>query len=100
MKVLLKQARIICSRSPFHGQVKDILIIDGIIKSIADNIQNEDYSIIESQQLHVSIGWMDLFVQFADPGYEFRETIKTGTTPSDKRYSGYGGLLLVTIRTA
>lgn len=38
MSTLLKNARIIDVSSPFHHQVKDILIHDGVIKKIADSI--------------------------------------------------------------
>ena len=78
MKVLIKKAHIICSASPFHGQIKDILIIDGTIEIIADNITENAEEIISNDNLHVSIGWMDIFAHFADPGYEQKETIQTG----------------------
>ena len=78
MKVLIKQAHIICSHSPYHGLVKDILIADGFIQQIADNITEPASQIVSSDNLHVSIGWMDLFAQFSDPGFEFRETIESG----------------------
>ena len=78
MKVLIKQARIISLSSPFNGQSKDILITDGIISSIANDINEEADHIIEQQGLHVSIGWIDVFADFGDPGFEFKETIISG----------------------
>ena len=78
MKVLIKQARIICPSSSHHGKTKDILIKNGIIESIDDNIQSTDAKIVSSQNLHVSIGWMDIFAHFGDPGFEYRETIESG----------------------
>ena len=78
MKVLIKQAHISCSSSPFHGQVKDFLIADGNIQKIADNISENADEIIANDNLYVSIGWMDIFANFADPGYEHKETIETG----------------------
>ena len=78
MKVLIKQANIICATSPYHGQVQDILISDGIIEKIAGNISDDNAEIITHNNLHVSIGWMDVFAHFADPGFEQRETIETG----------------------
>ena len=77
MNVLIKKARIICPESGFHNQVKDILIVAGIIQQINDNISAEA-QIIESPNLHVSIGWMDLWSHFCDPGFEFRETLESG----------------------
>ena len=78
MKVLIKQAHIVSSSSPFNGKVKDILITDGIIAKIADNISEKADELIETSNLHVSIGWMDSFSNFADPGFEQKETIESG----------------------
>ncbi len=79
MKVLIRQANIISSTSPFHGQVKDILIIDGKFEKIATTISDKADEIITNNNLHVSIGWMDVFAHFADPGYEHKETLETGS---------------------
>ncbi|MBS1755671.1 MAG: dihydroorotase [Bacteroidetes bacterium] len=78
MRVLIKQANIISSSSPYHGQVKDILITEGIIDKIADHISENADEIIAVDNLHVSIGWMDIFANFCDPGYEHKETLETG----------------------
>jgi dihydroorotase len=78
MKVLIKKAHIICSTSPFHGQLKDILIVDGKIEKISENITENADEIVANDNLHVSIGWMDIFAHFADPGSEYKETIETG----------------------
>ena len=78
MKVLLKQASIVSSASPFNGLQKDILIDEGTIVSIKDSITETADSIVERPGLHVSIGWMDVFAHFCDPGLEHRETIASG----------------------
>ena len=78
MNALIKKATIICSPSPFHLQVKDVLVVDGIIKAIDDNISVENYQTITGNNLHLSIGWMDIFADFAEPGNEHRETLETG----------------------
>ena len=78
MKVLIKHANIICSSSAHHGQVKDILLHNGIIEKIADQISEKVDQIIEHPGLHVSIGWMDLFAHFNDPGMEHKETLESG----------------------
>ena len=78
MTVLIRQATIINSPSPLNGQVKDILIENGIISSIADNIAKQTDQVIQHDGLHVSIGWMDSFAHFCDPGFEYRETLESG----------------------
>jgi dihydroorotase len=78
MKVLIKQAKIISPSSPFNGQTKDILIINGIITAISNTVTEKNAQVIELPGLCVSIGWMDVFANFADPGYEYKETLETG----------------------
>jgi dihydroorotase len=78
MKLLIKKATIICSSSPFNGQLKDIFIVDGVIKKIAANITEKATKTIAQKGLCVSIGWLDIFAHFCDPGLEYRETIETG----------------------
>ena len=78
MKVLIRQATINCSSSPFHRQVKDIFIVDGKIEKIGDDLKADADKVISSNNLHVSIGWMDVFAHFAEPGYEHKETLQSG----------------------
>ena len=78
MKILIKQATIISSSSPFNGQLKDILITDGKISKIADSINEKTDEKIELAGLCASIGWIDIFADFGDPGFEQKESIETG----------------------
>jgi dihydroorotase len=78
MKLLLKQVKIISPSSPFHGKVTDILVENGIIVKIIPGISIADAELVEHPNLHVSIGWMDIFANFADPGYEHRENLIFG----------------------
>lgn len=78
MTILIRKAIITGAGSPFDGQQKDILITDGIISRIGDNIKEKADSVIEYNGLQVSPGWVDIFAHFCDPGYEFKETLQTG----------------------
>ncbi len=78
MNILIKKAVIVDPTSPFNGQIADILISKGTITSIDANIISSADKTIEVEGLHVSPGWMDIFADFADPGYEFRETLESG----------------------
>lgn len=79
MNVLIKQATIVNAASPFNGKVKDIIITNGFISSIADSLlPKPNDTVIEQQGLHISIGWMDIFAHFTDPGFEYRETLQSG----------------------
>lgn len=78
MNILIKQATVIDATSPFNGQKVDILISNGTISSIKKNIKADTQKIIEAKNLCISPGWVDIFADFADPGYEFRETLESG----------------------
>ena len=79
MKVVIKKATIMCAQSQYHLQQKDILIVNGIIEKIAANIPvDKKLKVIEGKNLHASIGWMDVFADFADPGFEYKEDLNSG----------------------
>lgn len=78
MKVLIKQARIIAPSAPLQGHLQDILIVNGIIHRIAGNIDETADTVIREEGLCVSPGWVDVFADFADPGFEYRETLQSG----------------------
>lgn len=93
MNLILRNAKIIDSKSPFHNQVVDVEIIDGIFKNIGKNIKNSaDFQEIELEDLHISAGWFDSSVSFGEPGFEDRETISNGLTVAAK--SGFTGVAL------
>ncbi|MFT7587984.1 MAG: dihydroorotase [Limisphaerales bacterium] len=81
MKVLLRAATIIDpdSTQGLHKQTKDILLENGIIKAIADSIDDAKADqVITSDSLHVSQGWFDTFAHFCDPGEEYKEDLHSG----------------------
>jgi len=80
MKVLIKQAKIIDSSSEFNGEKKDVLIINGKITEISNEIKPTDKKTVEisSKNIHLSKGWIDLKAHFCDPGDEYKETLSSG----------------------
>jgi dihydroorotase len=78
MKLLIKQACIIDPLSSHHGKIQDILIENGTIREIATTISEKPDQVVESKGAQVSPGWVDIFSNFADPGFEFKETLETG----------------------
>lgn len=85
MNIILKKAKIVDSRSNFHNKVVDIKIEKGIITDISKSITSEKgFEVIERENLHVSEGWFDSSVSFGEPGFEERETIKSGLDTASK----------------
>jgi dihydroorotase len=77
MKILIKDALILLPGSPFHQKKKDILINNGKIIRIDQNLKEEG-TLIQSKKLLVSIGWFDMRSNFNDPGNEHKEDIISG----------------------
>jgi dihydroorotase len=78
MKILIKNARIYDKHSSFNNEVRDLLIENGIIQNLAKNIIDKEAVCIDSKNLCVSCGWVDLKANFCDPGFEYKETIEIG----------------------
>ncbi len=78
MKFLIQQAQIVDPNSPLNNQRLDILIENGVIVEMEDSIQEEGAAIVNGMALSVSPGWVDVFSNFGDPGYEYKETLETG----------------------
>ncbi|MDJ1481894.1 dihydroorotase [Cytophagaceae bacterium YF14B1] len=76
-KILIQSAQILDSASPFNGQTKSILIENGIITQIADQISIQADLTIDQPNLKVSTGWVDMRVSAPDPGYEYRESLRS-----------------------
>ncbi len=79
MLLFARQAKIIDPNRPYHGRRQDILIKNGKIEAIGPQIDSSNAQVIESADLHLSIGWLDIGLQVADPGFEHREDISTAT---------------------
>jgi dihydroorotase len=92
MKIILRAAKIIDSKSPFHNQTMDILIQDGCIKEIGVALPTNGAEEIQLPQLHISAGWFDSSVSLGEPGFEDRETISNGLTVAAK--SGFTAIAL------
>ena len=78
MDVLIKNARVVAPGNPYNGQQLSLLITDGLIREIGENVvAGEDVDVLEGEGHGLSIGWLDWGVQSADPGLEQRETLHT-----------------------
>ncbi|MCD6065795.1 MAG: dihydroorotase [Bacteroidetes bacterium] len=93
MNILIKSAKIVDSSSDLNGKKFDILIERGIITEIKATIKNDKgYKTVESPDLCVSPGWIDMQARFCDPGFEFKEDLESGV-----RAAAGGGFTAVCI---
>ncbi|HHH52410.1 MAG TPA: dihydroorotase [Bacteroidetes bacterium] len=90
MNVLLKNAQILDINSKYHKKKTNIHIVDGIIKSIGNTNGDKNSQIIESKNLNVSPGWLDIGTRLTDPGKENLDTIFSLSASAIK--GGFTGL--------
>lgn len=93
MKLLIKQACITDPLSSLHGAIQDILIENGKILDIASVISVQVDQVIHQEGLLISPGWVDIFSNFADPGFEYKETLETGAAAAAA--GGYTDVFLI-----
>ena len=77
-KLLIRGGRIL---DPGAGvdKVGDILIQDGRIAALQPGIKENGATVIDAKGLVVCPGLVDIHCHLRDPGFEYKETIETGT---------------------
>ena len=83
MRLLIQNGQVIDPASQTN-EVMDILIEDGIISKIEKNIIGKADKIINAEGNWVTPGFIDVHVHLREPGYEYKETIATGTRSAAK----------------
>ena len=82
MKFLIKDANVVLENSV---KKKDILVKNGIIYEIKNNIKNkEDAILVDANNLFCMPGLVDLHVHLREPGFVEKETIRTGSLAAAK----------------
>ncbi len=78
MRILIRKAKVVDPQSGYHNKVTDLFIENGIITRIAGTIKDSADTVIEAKGMCVSPGWVDVFADYCEPGYEHKETISSG----------------------
>jgi len=78
MTTLIKNGRVINPYDKKDG-IFDIFIRDNIIVDISCNINEDACKIIDASGCFVVPGLIDVHVHLREPGFEYKETIKTGS---------------------
>ena len=77
--VLIKGGRILDAAQGVD-RVADLLLEDGVVKGIDEQIAPPDGAqLIDAEGLMVCPGFVDLHCHLREPGFEYKETIATGT---------------------
>ncbi|MVN89893.1 dihydroorotase [Mucilaginibacter aquatilis] len=77
MNLLIKHATILHPGSTLNNQTADILIENGVIKSIGTVI-NADAEVFDAQGCYILPGFFDLNCNVGEPGFETKEDLVSG----------------------
>ncbi len=78
MQILLKKVLVKDATSSKNDKVFDLLINNGIINMVDNNISADADIVVEEEGMICSVGWLDVFSNFCSPGFEHRETLESG----------------------
>jgi dihydroorotase len=78
VKLLLKNARVVDPRGGIDG-AHDLLVEDGRVLSLGKRLTDSKASVIDLEGLVVCPGFIDMHVHLREPGFEWKETIASGT---------------------
>lgn len=78
MTVLIKNGHVLDPSNGMDG-IRDIYIKDGIIVTMGSKLEITADEVIDANGLYVMPGFIDLHVHLREPGFEYKETIKTGS---------------------
>lgn len=83
MTILLKNGTVLDYESKLQEK-RDVLIEDNIIKELSKNINEKADRIIDCTGLFIMPGMIDIHCHLREPGFEYKETIETGSKSAVK----------------
>lgn len=78
MKILIKNGRVINPKTKVDG-IYDVMIEDDKIVGLCKEISEKADRVIDATNCFVMPGFIDLHVHLREPGFEYKETIATGS---------------------
>ena len=81
-KLLIQSVKIVDQQSKFHDQVTDVLIVDGVISEIGKVTAGKQTQVLDGSGQFLAPGFFDMNVNFAEPGFETKEEIESGSLAS------------------
>lgn len=77
-RLLIKHARVVDPAQRLDDGL-DVLIVDGKVERIAERIQDKSAEVLDAAGLIAAPGFIDVHVHLREPGYEYKETVASGT---------------------
>jgi dihydroorotase len=76
--LLIKGGRVL---DPANGadMAGDVLVEAGVVKAVGAKLEAAGAQVIDAKGLIVAPGFVDLHTHLRDPGFEYKETVETGT---------------------
>ena len=78
MRLLIKGGRVVDPKNNVD-RIADILIDDGIIAEVAENISADNAETIDAKNCIVTPGLVDMHCHLREPGFEHKEDVESGT---------------------
>jgi dihydroorotase len=88
--LLIKNVNVVDANSNFYG---DVYIKNGLIEGIGKNIEVENIKIIDGNNLTLMPSFIDTHAHFREPGFTYKEDIKSGSNAAVK--GGYTAVCLM-----
>ena len=76
MKLILKDGNVYKS-GKFHKQT--VCIADGTVSCLENYTELDGFSVVDCSMYYIFPGFTDVHVHFREPGFSYKETIKTGS---------------------
>ena len=77
--VFIKNARLFSPEHPLHRSVVDMLVVDGKLQEIGENLMSSGHEYLDMMGYWVSAGWVDPFGVCPEPGEPWKESILSYT---------------------
>jgi dihydroorotase len=83
MKLLIKNGVIVDPANNIEERL-DIFVANGKIFKVGKNLNDRDAKIIDAKNCIVAPGFVDMHAHFREPGFEYKETIESGSRAAAK----------------
>ncbi|MBR5348434.1 MAG: dihydroorotase [Lachnospiraceae bacterium] len=92
MNLIIKNGRVLDPANAIDG-IRDLYVKDGVIAAVCKEGETYELAgadVIDANGMYVMPGLIDLHVHFREPGFEYKETIETGSKSCAK--GGFTGV--------